>query len=260
MNDDLSDIATALTGSLARNGEGGMTGALPLSVDGFFYTADPDTGMSRSAANEQVISCGGADWTFTATALTDPTGNSLGSLIGEVKMWMGSSAPTGYVLLYGQACTTSYPLTRAILIASGNPYGTSGGDPLFPDLRCVVPLGKGNMGGSDRGLMDGSTVLGALLGTQTITLARVNLPNYDLPSGFAVSDTRVWETAGNQLAANASFTYNTSASPGLFTGTKVVSVTSGSIGLTGATALGGSSAPIRVVQPSIVINFIARAA
>ncbi len=96
MNSDLSDIADGLTDSLSRNGQGGMNAALGLALGGTFYTSDPDTGISRSAANTQVIRCGGADWTFTATDATAPDGSSLLPLIGEVRMWALPTAPTGW--------------------------------------------------------------------------------------------------------------------------------------------------------------------
>lgn len=61
VNSDFSDIADALTASLARNGAGGMTAVLPLANTGFTYTTDPNTGMYRTAADEQAIKCGGID-------------------------------------------------------------------------------------------------------------------------------------------------------------------------------------------------------
>jgi hypothetical protein len=71
VNSDLSDIADALTGSLARDGQGGMTAVLPLANTGFTYLTDPNTGMRRTAADTQAISAGGVDIaTFTSTTAT----------------------------------------------------------------------------------------------------------------------------------------------------------------------------------------------
>jgi len=70
VNSDFSDIATALTNSLARNGEGGMTAVLPLANTGFTYISDPNTGMYRTASDEQAIKCGGVDIVeFTSTTM-----------------------------------------------------------------------------------------------------------------------------------------------------------------------------------------------
>jgi hypothetical protein len=68
VNANFSDIATALTGSLARNSEGPMTAALVLHQNGFNYEVDPDTGIKRTAANEQAIFCGGANVVVVGTA------------------------------------------------------------------------------------------------------------------------------------------------------------------------------------------------
>lgn len=178
VNSDLSDIAAALTGSLPRNGEAGMTSVLPLAATGFTYTIDPDTGMRRSGANEQMISCGGVDVVkFTTEGIFDGvTGASLGFVVGVPYLWPFSAAPTGCVFLYGQACTSSYPIIRALLIADGSPYGNNGTDPLFPDFRGVAPVGKSNMGGVDKGNLTGGTVLGAILGAQTVTLDATMIP------------------------------------------------------------------------------------
>lgn len=70
VNSDLSDIADMLTGSLARDGQGGMTAVLPLANTGFTYLTDPNTGMRRTAADTQAISAGGVDAvTITSTAV-----------------------------------------------------------------------------------------------------------------------------------------------------------------------------------------------
>lgn len=73
MNSDMSDIATALTGSLARDGAGGMLGQLLLDPDGFVYVGDTNTGMSRTGADAQAITVGGTDVvaiTTTGVAIT----------------------------------------------------------------------------------------------------------------------------------------------------------------------------------------------
>ena len=68
VNSDLDDIIDMLTDSLSRSGDGGMQAALQLDNDGFTYLTDPNTGMSRSAADTQVITAGGVDVaTFTST-------------------------------------------------------------------------------------------------------------------------------------------------------------------------------------------------
>lgn len=257
VNSDLDDLGDAITESLSRSGEGAMLTTLGLAVSGFSYSADPDTGMSRSAANTQVVTVGGEDWTFTEDDLTAPDGTSLLPLIGEIKMWALPTAPTGWQLLIGQACTTSYPLWRAALIAAGNPYGTSGGDPLFPDMRCVVPAGKD----TSRGLLTGSTVLGALLGEQSRTLLTANLPPYT-PSG---------DIPAEALSSGVTSQFGTTVQGFGAANPATVMVVNGgggnTLSVTGTVdpaftgiAQGGTSTAFSIVQPTIVINFIGRAA
>lgn len=256
-NSNNADFASMLTDSLSRSGDGGMTDQLSLDATGFNYAVDPNTGMSRSAADTQVITCGGANWTFTATDFTAPGGVSLLPLIGEIKMWALPTAPTGWLLLIGQACTTSFPLWRAALIAASNPYGTSGGDPLFPDMRCVVPAGKD----TSRGLLTGSTVLGALLGEQSRTLGTSNLPAYtpsgDIPAASITGGiTGQFEVSLQGFGASSPknvMVQNAAGGSSLPIAGTVDPVFNG-------TAQGGTSTAFGIVQPTIVINFIGRAA
>jgi microcystin-dependent protein len=256
VNSDLSDIADAITDSLSRDGQGGMSAQLGLALSGFNYTSDPDTGISRSAANTQVITCGGEDWTFTTTDITTPVGVSLLPIIGEIRMWAFATAPTGWVLLQGQPCTTAYPLWRAALTTNGNPYGTFGGDPLFPNFCCVVPAGADPNG---RGILTGA-VLGALLGQQSQTIAQANLPNYSLPNTLGISDTRAWKTNNSLWGSGTTGARAGGTEFSATAATQDVSVVSGALGLTGGVTLGGSGTAISTVQPTLIINFIGRAA
>lgn len=255
MNSDLSDIGVALTASLPRDGQGAMTAVLPLANDGFAYAADPDTGMSRSAANTQKITCGGSDWTFTSTSLTAPDGTGIGPLIGEVRMWMLPTAPAGWVLVQGQVCSSSYPLQRAALIAVGSPYGTSGSDPLFPDMRCRIPAGRDTI----LGILTGATVLGAQLGTQDVTLSTTQMPAHTHPlaidSGGVDHTNPVFEPTGNVgTAAGAQPAAGPRAASNTGNASSYLHNHTGS-----ATATGGSQSHMNV-QPTIVLNFITRAA
>lgn len=80
VNGDLSDIATALTDSLARDGQGGMTGAFraidgTVSLPGISFVSDPDSGIRRVTANELAVTVGGADaLTINGTTATFASG------------------------------------------------------------------------------------------------------------------------------------------------------------------------------------------
>lgn len=254
VNSDFSDVADALTDSLSRTGLGAMQAVLSLATSGFTYAADPDTGMSRTAANTQVISVGGSDYTFTASDVTTPGGTSLLPLIAEIRMWALSTAPTGWIFMRGQPCTSTYPLWRAALIADGNKFGTSGPDPLFPNMQCVLPVG---LDATARGLLTGSTVLGALLGAQTVTLGASNLPPYT-PSGTNAAST---VTINNQPSGTWVINAGGTQINGAGSGMQIATLTASAAAqvFTG-NAQGGTSTAFGIVQPTIVLNFIGRAA
>jgi microcystin-dependent protein len=257
VNSDFSDVADALTDSLSRTGLGGMQTTLGLATGGFNYSADPDTGISRSGANTQVITVGGVNYTITASDITAPDGSSILPLIGEIRMWALPTAPTGWVFMRGQACTSSYPLQRAALIAASNPYGTSGGDPRFPNMQCRLPAGFDADG---LGLLTGATTLGNSLGEQSRTLLTANLPAYTPSGTVSINDARTWSlngAAGNVQNPGAP----TSGVTGVNVAGSQVVTPSGSItGSFSGSPQGGTSTAFSIVQPTIVLNFIGRAA
>ena len=72
MNDNFSDLATALTGSLATNGESTMTGQIKAAngteaLPSITFGSDPNTGLRRKGADNIGISCGGTEVGDVAT-------------------------------------------------------------------------------------------------------------------------------------------------------------------------------------------------
>lgn len=106
--------------------------------------------------------------------------------IGTILDYAGSSAPSYFLLCYGQAISrTTY---AALFAAIGVTYGAGDSTTTFnlPDCRGRVVAGKDNMGGTSANLLtdqsgglDGDT-LGDTGGAETTTLARANLPNVTL--------------------------------------------------------------------------------
>jgi microcystin-dependent protein len=88
---------------------------------------------------------------------------------GTVFPYAGASAPAGYLLCFGQA--VSRTTFAALFAICSTTYGSGDGSTTFnvPDLRGMVAGGKTDMGGSDRGNLSGGTVLGAALGTQSVS-------------------------------------------------------------------------------------------
>ena len=108
---------------------------------------------------------------------------------GVVLPFAGSTAPTGWLLCFGQAVSrTTY---AALFTALGTSYGAGDGSTTFalPDLRGRIPGGKDNMGGSAASRLttagsgvDGAT-LGAAGGAQTHTLTNAQLPTSVIGTG-----------------------------------------------------------------------------
>jgi microcystin-dependent protein len=108
---------------------------------------------------------------------------------GVVLPFAGSTAPTGWLLCFGQAVSrTTY---ASLFTALGTSYGAGDGSTTFalPDLRGRIPGGKDNMGGSAASRLtsggsgvDGAT-LGASGGTQTHTLTNAQLPTSVIGTG-----------------------------------------------------------------------------
>jgi hypothetical protein len=87
---------------------------------------------------------------------------------GSVFPYAGTSAPSGYLLCFGQAVSRT-GATAALFAVCSTTYGSGDGSTTFnvPDLRGYVAAGKDDMGGSAAGRLSGGTVLGAALGAQT---------------------------------------------------------------------------------------------
>ncbi len=94
---------------------------------------------------------------------------------GTMDLYAGSTAPTGWLLAYGQPVSrTTYADLFAVLSTT---YGAGDGSTTFnvPDMRGRVPAGLDNMGGTAASrltstVLSASNTLGATGGTQTHTL------------------------------------------------------------------------------------------
>lgn len=158
-NPPLQDLASAITGSLSRDGLGGMRSAL-------------DYGGYR-AIN-------------MADGSNDTDGATVGQLsqasipIGSVIDFAGSAAPAGYLLCYGQEVSRS--TYSALFSAIGVAWGSGNGTTTFnlPDLRGRVSAGKDDMGGSNANRLPGlsGTTLGASFGASTVTLTTGQMPTH----------------------------------------------------------------------------------
>ena len=172
---------------------------------------------------------------------------------GVIAPYAGTSAPTGYLLCYGQAVSRS--TYSSLFSAISTTYGSGDGSSTFnvPDLRGRVVAGQDDMGGSSAnrltdqtGGLNGDT-LGDTGGSETHTLTNSQLPEHThlpLRTGEAnnASGTSVegLSRSGTGSAATTASDY---------------SGTAGEMVNPDRTAVTGGGAHNNV-QPTIILNYI----
>lgn len=154
--------------------------------------------------------------------------------IGSILDFAGTSAPTGWLLCYGQALDASAnPQYQDLYDVIGNTFGgTNNTDFIVPDLRGRVVAGQDDMGGSSANRLTGQTggvngdTFGAAGGAETHVLTTAQMPSH------THSVTAFTPTAGGS---------------GALVNTGTGSTTTGSA---------GSDAAHNNVQPTIILNKI----
>lgn len=168
-NPVLEDIAAMLSAMLVRDGRNGMVGNLDM---GSFAIRNLAPGKNP----------------------TDAATVSQGVPIGAIMDYAGATAPSGWMLCYGQAVSrTTY---AALFTAIGTAFGSGDGSTTFniPDYRGRVGAGKDNMGGSSADRLTNKSggvngdVLGATGGVETHTLSVAQMPSHN-HGGETGSDT-----------------------------------------------------------------------
>lgn len=269
MNTNLSDIASALTTSLATTGVSSMTGAIKLAAGSagapsLTLASDSTTGWYNSAAGTWVyVSSSNPIFTLSSTgfALTGNasiTGNLTvggnivgGRILGEVVDYTGLTAPSLWLFAFGQAVSRSTYAAYFALVSTT--YGVGDGATTFnlPDYRGRIGVGRDDMGGvaANRITLAGSgivgTTLGAVGGEQTHVLITAELAvhghGFNDPGHFHGAATA--GTNGGATGAN----FNAFTSP---SGNTTSVVTGATIGTA------GSGAAHNNTQPTIIINKI----
>jgi microcystin-dependent protein len=101
--------------------------------------------------------------------------SSFGLVTGLVLPYAGTTAPTGWLLCYGQAISrTTYATLFAVC---GTSFGAGDGVNTFnlPDLRGRSPIGPDNMGGGAANRVAAATALGATGGVESVDLSHTHM-------------------------------------------------------------------------------------
>lgn len=273
VNSDLSDIASGLTGSISADGQTTITGQLKFpsgtnAAPGIAFASALDTGVFFLSTKIIGITVGGTTSLFLDQNKvgTGQTGNQIyyGNAailnpVGMVSDFAGSTAPTGWLLCFGQILTfVAYPELAALLT---NTYGGDGVTTFgVPDCRGRVSAGKDDMGGSAAsritvagGNFNGTT-LGGTGGQQNKVIA-----NGNLPASIPFTDTgHIHTQFGSVNSTDHAVLYTTGGSGlAIFdfnTGSANRSVSSTVTGIT--INAGGANTALPVLSPTIIFNKI----
>lgn len=274
VNSDFSDIADALTESLAADGQTPLTGNLkflsgtPFAPSHSFASA-PDTGMYWPGAGllawavqgnatlqldrtKLGVGQNGAVLTYGNGAVIQP--------VGAITAFAGNTLPTGWFLCYGQAVIrTSYPELFTVI---GTTYGSGDGVLTFnlPDLRGRFIAGKDDMGGSAASRITNAvsgitaTTLGAAGRSQSQTLITANLPPYTPAGTNAASSITITGQGSGVYVVNAGGPSQITG-PGSGIGAATLGGSAAAQAFTGI-AQGGTSDAFTIIPPTMIMNYI----
>lgn len=259
----LSNTNVTLSSSQAQNLNIYLTGTLTASVTvstpciGFFFIVNNTTGSfavslqanfgSGAVGPALVVPQGirlfiACDTTNGVALAAAP---AIGTPVGAIQQYAGSSAPTGWLLCYGQAISRT--IYSSLFSVISTTYGSGDGSTTFnlPDCRGRAMVGLDNMGGSDAGRLDWANALGTAGGEQYHTLVTSEIPSHThTDSGHAHTYTQ--PSQFGVVAGGANYF-------GVTVATQATGTNSANIQPTGG---GGSH---NTMQPSILFNTIIKA-
>jgi len=137
---------------------------------------------------------------------------------GLLSPYAGGTAPTGWLLCYGQA--VSRATYSNLFTAIGTQYGVGDGSTTFnlPDMRDRVPVGKGDMGGTAAALLTytsnatttaGSAVVTGITSTTGLAVGMV-VVSANIPTGRTIasidSATQITLNSGTSVLAGTAST------------------------------------------------------
>jgi microcystin-dependent protein len=237
---DLSDGTTGI--DLLSLVDDDASAAIKLQAPAAVTTTTTFTLPDGDGTNGQVISTDGSGQLGWSSIVIPAAFAS-----GMVMPFAGTSAPSGWLLTYGQAVSrTTY---AELFSAIGTTYGSGDGSTTFnlPDLRGRAVAGQDDMGGSSAnrltnqsGGLDGDT-LGATGGAETHTLTTSQMPSHSHTLSSNALLKTVDGTSGGNVGPSEGSQSGTSNDSGL---------------ISGSTEAAGGGAAHNNVQPTIILNYI----
>lgn len=164
------------------------------------------------------------------------------AFIGQIQPFAFPFAPQGWALCDGSLLSTNQ--NQALFAVIGSVYGGNGVSTFaLPDLRGRVPLGQGNGNG-------GSYPIGAVGGTETVSLTAAQLPGHSHAFSGTAASASVAQVAAGQLLAAA--TLASGAVPANYYGP----ASGGTVPLNAASiSPAGGNQPHENMQPFLVVNW-----
>jgi microcystin-dependent protein len=267
VNSDLSDIASALTGSLPRDGQAGMTGQFKLAdgstvAPSLTFLNELTTGFNRPGAGLIGVDILGVQvGQFTSSGWS---GNVLNGIpVGSIIPFASGTIPSLWYMCFGQLVSRTTFATLFSVI--GTTYGAGDGVTTFalPDLRGSTIFGLDNMGGSAANHLTStyyaasSTTLGTRGGAQSHTMTSGELVSHFHAAAMAdpghahsyTLATGAYTAAGG--GSSVAVDLSTSTTGSATTGVHITS-SNGS----GNTSSTGSTTAFTLVNPALVMNYI----
>lgn len=277
VNLDFSDIATALTQSIATTGVTTVTAAFvgaagTVAAPSYTVAGNTTTGWyvvsagvwGFSAVGTNIFQISSSGITMTAGAgggFIDRNGGSIfampiGTIIDYSVAVAPWTAPKGWLYCYGQAVSrTTYAGLFSIISTT---YGAGDGAGTFnvPDLRGRIIAGLDNMGGVGAGRLTNAatngidgTALANVGGVQSLTILQANMPSGNANiSGLGITLTNA---ANLLLVANNISTNSGSPTDSMSVFANVG--TSATIAFSGSITSNGSGTAANVCQPTIIV-------
>jgi len=190
--------------------------------------------------------------------------------VGVVVPFAGSTSPAGWQLCYGQAISrTTY---AGLFTTIGTTYGSGDGSTTFnvPDMRGRVTAGKDDMGGTAASrltatVLTAANTLGATGGTETHTLTTAQLASHNHTQDShnhtqnAHAHDFVGKYGGSTTISSSLSAPGYSSDYGVGAG-YVASATATNQATTATNQAAGGGAAHLNTQPTIVLNYIIKAA